>query len=49
MDVNGFVKMVNAVGGIHVVNPKAITDPTYDWLDGGRTRMASTCPPARTT
>jgi LCP family protein required for cell wall assembly len=37
MDVNGFVKMVDAVGGIHVVTPKAITDPTYDWLDGGRT------------
>ena len=37
MDVNGFVKMIDAVGGIHVVNAKAITDPTYDWLDNGRT------------
>jgi LCP family protein required for cell wall assembly len=37
MDVNGFVKMIDAVGGIDVVNPKAITDPTYDWLDNGRT------------
>ena len=37
MDVNGFVKMVDGVGGIHVVNPKAIADPTYDWLDNGRT------------
>jgi len=37
MDVDGFVKMIDAVGGIDVVNPKAITDPTYDWLDNGRT------------
>jgi LCP family protein required for cell wall assembly len=37
MDTSGFVRMVDAVGGIHVVNPKAITDPTYDWLDNGRT------------
>ena len=37
MDVNGFVKMIDAVGGIDVVNPKVIADPTYDWLDNGRT------------
>jgi LCP family protein required for cell wall assembly len=37
MDVDGFVKMIDAVGGIDVVNPKAIADPTYDWLDNGRT------------
>ena len=37
MDTDGFVRMVDAVGGIHVVNAKAIADPTYDWLDGGRT------------
>jgi LCP family protein required for cell wall assembly len=37
MDVNGFVKMIDAVGGIDVVNPKVIADPTYDWLDNGQT------------
>jgi LCP family protein required for cell wall assembly len=34
MDLNGFVKMIDAVKGIDVVNPTAISDPTYDWLDG---------------
>jgi len=34
MDVGGFVKMIDAVGGIDVNNPKVIADPTYDWLDG---------------
>jgi LCP family protein required for cell wall assembly len=37
MNVDGFVKMIDAVGGIDVVNPKVIADPTYDWLDNGRT------------
>ena len=34
MDVDGFVKLIDMVGGIDVVNPKAIADATYDWLDG---------------
>ncbi len=34
MDLNGFVKMIDMVGGIDVVNPAAIDDPYYDWLDG---------------
>lgn len=34
MYVNGFVKMIDMVGGIDVNNPKVIDDPTYDWLDG---------------
>ncbi len=33
MDLNGFVKMVDALGGIDVVSPYVINDPTYDWLD----------------
>ena len=35
MDLLGFVKMIYTVGGIDVVNPAAINDPTYDWLNGG--------------
>jgi LCP family protein required for cell wall assembly len=34
MYVNGFVKMIDMVGGIDVNNPKVIDDSTYDWLDG---------------
>jgi LCP family protein required for cell wall assembly len=34
MDLGGFVKMIDAVGGIDVVNPSAINDPSYDWLNG---------------
>ncbi|MGA2514438.1 MAG: LCP family protein [Candidatus Limnocylindrales bacterium] len=34
MDLDGFVKMIDAVGGIDVVNPSVINDPSYDWLDG---------------
>jgi LCP family protein required for cell wall assembly len=29
MDLDGFVKMIDAVGGIDVVNPSVINDPTY--------------------
>ena len=35
MDLLGFVKMIDAVGGIDVVNPATISDGTYDWLNGG--------------
>ena len=34
MDLDGFVNMINKVGGIDVVNPSVIDDPSYDWLDG---------------
>lgn len=34
MDLNGFVKMIDALGGIDVVSPYVISDPTYDWLTG---------------
>src|ERR1035437_3148422 len=33
MYLDGFVKMIDMVGGIDVNNPKAIVDPTYDWLE----------------
>ncbi len=34
MDIGGFETMIDKVGGIDVVNPSDIVDPTYDWLDG---------------
>ncbi len=34
IDLQGFRKMIDAVGGVTVDNPKAINDPRYDWLDG---------------
>ncbi len=34
MDLNAFVTMIDRVGGIDVVNPSAINDSSYDWLDG---------------
>ena len=34
MDLDGFVAMIDKVGGIDVVNPSVIDDPSYDWLDG---------------
>ena len=34
MDLLGFEKMIDTVGGIDVVNPSVISDGTYDWLDG---------------
>jgi len=45
MNLDGFVKMINIVGGIDIVNPTAICDcaygdlskggwPGYDWMDG---------------
>ncbi len=32
MDLGGFVKMIDMVGGIDVDNPSVIDDATYDWL-----------------
>jgi len=34
IDLQGFRRMVDAVGGVTVDNPNAINDPRYDWLDG---------------
>ena len=34
MDLGGFVKLIDMVGGIDVVNPAPINDPNYYWLDG---------------
>jgi len=34
MYIDGFVAMINKVGGIDIVNPSPIYDPSYDWLDG---------------
>ncbi len=34
VDLQAFVKLIDAVGGIDVVNPGVISDGTYDWLDG---------------
>lgn len=34
MDLQGFVKMIDQVGGIDIVNATVINDGKYDWLDG---------------
>lgn len=34
MNLGGFVKMVDALGGIDVNNPSVIDDKLYDWLNG---------------
>lgn len=34
VDLDGFQKMINAVGGVTVNVDRAIADPKYDWLDG---------------
>ena len=34
MDLQGFVKMIDEVGGIDIVNSTVINDGKYDWLDG---------------
>jgi polyisoprenyl-teichoic acid--peptidoglycan teichoic acid transferase len=36
VDMAGFRRMIDEVGGITVVNERAINDPRYDWLDGSR-------------
>jgi LCP family protein required for cell wall assembly len=32
LDLEGFTKMIDLVGGVTVDNPRAIDDPRYDWL-----------------
>jgi LCP family protein required for cell wall assembly len=34
INLDGFQKMVDLVGGVDVDNPKLINDPRYDWFDG---------------
>ena len=34
IDLAGFRRMIDLVGGVTVENPRAINDPRYDWLDG---------------
>jgi LCP family protein required for cell wall assembly len=34
IDLAGFRRMIDLVGGVTVDNPRAINDPRYDWLDG---------------
>lgn len=34
VDLAGFRRLVDAVGGVTVVNDRAIDDPRYEWLDG---------------
>jgi LCP family protein required for cell wall assembly len=34
INLEGFERMVNLVGGVDVDNPKWINDPNYDWFDG---------------
>ena len=36
IDLAGFERMVDAVGGVTVDNPKQINDPTYAWPNGKR-------------
>jgi LCP family protein required for cell wall assembly len=36
INLEGFQKMIDVVGGVDVVNPKRIDDPVYDWFDGTR-------------
>lgn len=34
IDLDGFRRMIDVVGGVTIDNPRAIDDPRYDWLDG---------------
>ena len=36
IDLQGFRRVIDQVGGVTVTNEKAINDPRYDWLDGER-------------
>ena len=36
VDLEGFRRMIDEVGGVTVNNERAINDPAYDWLDGTR-------------
>jgi LCP family protein required for cell wall assembly len=34
INLDGFQKVIDLVGGVDVDNPKPINDPVYDWFDG---------------
>ena len=34
INLDGFTRMIDLVGGVDVTNPRAISDPSYSWLDG---------------
>lgn len=34
INLEGFERLINLVGGVDVDNPKPINDPLYDWFDG---------------
>ena len=34
IDLAGFRRMIDLVGGVTIDNREAINDPRYDWLDG---------------
>ena len=34
INLEGFQRMIDLVGGVDVDNPRAINDPVYDWFDG---------------
>ena len=34
MDLGGFMKIIDLVGGVDINNDSAIDDPSYDWMDG---------------
>lgn len=36
VDLAGFRRMIDTVGGVTIDNKRAIDDPRYDWLDGRR-------------
>ena len=36
IDLDGFRRMIDLVGGVTIDNPKAINDPRYDWLDSDK-------------
>jgi LCP family protein required for cell wall assembly len=36
VDLDGFRRMIDVVGGVTVDNPRAINDPKYDWLNSSK-------------
>jgi LCP family protein required for cell wall assembly len=34
INLDGFTRMIDLVGGVDVVNPRLIDDPRYDWFNG---------------
>jgi LCP family protein required for cell wall assembly len=36
IDLDGFRKLIDEVGGVTIVSEKAINDARYDWMDGSR-------------